>query len=373
MINIVVGSTGADVAEVLARAFERSYTRGQVRLVDSVRALPGGGVAVVPSPRDADLEWLEAFARRPSKIVLLGPLGPAMAAWAGVGLSPLAPRLAEAAACAPAPLHGMAASQAAIAYSDVGLGACSPLRSRHLCRFDFTSEWNNLGYGRIGIGDDPWSIAVAARADHATVVGELVLDDGMRAGAVATVRDTPTASILWFARPVGPVDGADWRIVEAFISDYRGDALPCRPHLRDIPHGAAAAVTMRLDCDEDIAIRPAAARPLPRAGCPAVGRGHDRPAGILRQCGPARGRQTGRRIDPLALVDPSAQLGRQRRGGGGGGDRVQGLARIPRAGSRASAMRSRRFTRIRPMCRRRWRVRDTRASSAERSATTRST
>jgi len=258
MINIVVGSTGADVAEVLARAFERSYTRGQVRLVDSVRGLPGGGIAVVPSPRDADLEWLEAFAHRPSKIVLLGPLGAATAGWAGVGLSPLAPRLAEAAACAPAPLHGMAASRAAIAYSATGLGACSPLRSRHLGRFDFTSEWNNLGYGRIGIGDDPWSIAVAARADHATVVGELVLDDEVRRGAVGTVRDTPTASILWFARPVGPVDGADWRIVEAFISDYRGDALPCRPHLRDIPHGAAAAVTMRLDCDEDIA----SARPL---------------------------------------------------------------------------------------------------------------
>ena len=257
MINIVVRSTGADVAEVLARAFERSYTRGQVRLVDSVRALPGGGVAVVPSPHDADLEWLQAVARKPSKIVLLGPLGPAMAAWAGVGLSPLAPRLAEAAACAAAPLHGMAASRAAIAYADAGLGASSPLRSRQLCRFDFTSEWNNLGYGRIGIGDDPWSIAVAARAEHATVVGELVLDNGMRAGAVATVRDTPTASILWFARPLGPVDGADWRIVEAFISDYRYDTLPCRPHLRDSPHGAAAAVTMRLDCDEDIAtVRP---------------------------------------------------------------------------------------------------------------------
>jgi len=256
MINIVVGSTGADVAEVLARAFERSYTRGQVRLVDSVRALQGGGIAVVPSPRDADLEWLEALARGPSKIVLLGPLRPATAAFAGIGTTPLE-WLTEAAACAPAPLHGMAASRAAIAYCDVGLGASSPLRRRHLCRFDFTSEWNNLGYGRIGTGADPWSIAVVARPDDATVVGELVLDGEMLRGAVATVRDTPTASILWFARPVGPVDGADWRIVEAFISDYRNETLPCRPHLRDIPHGAAAAVTMRLDCDEDIAsVRP---------------------------------------------------------------------------------------------------------------------
>jgi hypothetical protein len=256
MINIVIGSTGADVAEVLARAFERSYTRGQVRLVDSVRGLTLGDVAVVPSPRDTDLAALEDFARKSSKLVLLGSLGPAIAAWAGLSLDPLEPRLAAAAACAGAPLHGMAESRAVVAYAPTGLGAASPLRRRHLCRFDFTSEWNNLGYGRIGIGDDPWSIAVAARTDHATTVAELVLD-GVSRGAVATVRDTLAASILWFARPVGPIDGADWRVIEAFISDYRRETLPCRPHLRDIPHGATAAVTMRLDCDEDIAsVRP---------------------------------------------------------------------------------------------------------------------
>jgi hypothetical protein len=75
---------------------------------------------------------------------------------------------------------------------------------------------------------------------------------------VVTVRDFPSSAILWHARPVGPIDGADWRVIEAFISDYRQAELPCRPLLRDIPHGATAAVTMRLDCDEDIA----SSRPL---------------------------------------------------------------------------------------------------------------
>jgi len=68
----------------------------------------------------------------------------------------------------------------------------------------------------------------------------------------------PFGSVLWFARPVGPVDGQDWSVVETFISSHRPDELPCRPYLRGIPHGFGAAASMRLDCDEDIA----SARPL---------------------------------------------------------------------------------------------------------------
>jgi hypothetical protein len=47
-------------------------------------------------------------------------------------------------------------------------------------------------------------------------------------------------------------------VIEAFLSSYRKEDLACRPFLRDIPHDFGAAVTMRLDCDEDIA----SARPL---------------------------------------------------------------------------------------------------------------
>ena len=64
--------------------------------------------------------------------------------------------------------------------------------------------------------------------------------------------------MLWFARPTGPIDGLDWTVIESFVSAYRAGELPCRPYLREIPHGYGAAVTMRLDCDEDIA----SARPL---------------------------------------------------------------------------------------------------------------
>jgi hypothetical protein len=258
MIDIVVGSVAAGAAEVVVKAFERSFTRGQVRIADGPRDLSRSGIVVVLAPGDADADWLEAFARKPCKIVLLGNLGSATAALAGISLSPADARLIGMAGCAPAPVHGTAESCAAIAYAAHGFGVSSPLRRRYFCRFDFTNEWNNLGYGRTDVGDGPWSIAVTARPRSAAIVGELVPADDATCAAIATLCDTPTASILWFARPVGPVDGPDWRIVEAFISDHRDGSLPCRPHLRDVPAGVAAAVTMRLDCDEAVA----SARPL---------------------------------------------------------------------------------------------------------------
>ena len=85
-----------------------------------------------------------------------------------------------------------------------------------------------------------------------------VVDGDTRLGTAVALHDTPSGSVLWFARPVGPVDGQDWAVMEAFISRHRAGELPCRPYLRGIPHGFAAGVTTRLDCDEDIA----SARPL---------------------------------------------------------------------------------------------------------------
>lgn len=258
MIDLVFRGDAEPAAEIVGRALERSFTRGQVRIrADRWPAATPGGIVVVLRPSEDDAERLVALGRSGTKIMLLGPLGPKLADLAGIRLSPIGDAVADSAACPPAATYDLSQSAGVIRYADRGVGAASPQRERRLCRFDFTNEWNNLGFGRIGVGDDLWSIAVTARPVTAEVVAELDVA-GRSVGAVATLRDTPTASILWFARPVGPVDGADWRVVERFLSDHRPADLPCRPHLRDVPHGVAAAVTMRLDCDEDIA----SARPL---------------------------------------------------------------------------------------------------------------
>ncbi|MDF3809990.1 MULTISPECIES: hypothetical protein [Rhodopseudomonas] len=237
----------------------RSFTRGQVQAwFRDWPDLAPRSIVVAVSPSDDKADYFGALLDRGAKLILLGSLGPELAKLAGISLSAADAEMIAAAACAPALPNAGSESLGAIRYMDKGLGAASPLRQRRLCRFDFAEEWNNLGYGRIGVGVDPWSIAMTAQPLSAITVAELDCGKPLATGAVATLRDLPSSAILWHARPVGPVDGADWQIIEAFVSHYRHADLPCRPHLRDVPHGVGAAVTMRLDCDEDIA----SARPL---------------------------------------------------------------------------------------------------------------
>ena len=117
------------------------------------------------------------------------------------------------------------------------------LKTRSFERFDFAREWNNLGYGKTETNPhSPWGIA----EPHALESPYLqVLDETHR-------------SILWVNRNVGPIDGFDWRIIEDFISDYRskpsilGEALTCLPVLSEVPAHFTGAITMRIDCDENI-------------------------------------------------------------------------------------------------------------------------
>lgn len=99
------------------------------------------------------------------------------------------------------------------------------LKSRAFKRFDFTNEWNNLGYGEIlSASNAIWSLAEPS-------------------STYAALYEGANTSILWFNRPVGPIDGFDWRIVEEFIEN----PIP------EFPTQYIGAVTMRIDCDEAIA------------------------------------------------------------------------------------------------------------------------
>lgn len=113
------------------------------------------------------------------------------------------------------------------------------LKERSFERFDFAREWNNLGYGRIHANPDSiWGVADLKQ-----------IKDG---NSFVSVFDTPNQSVLWINRPVGLIDGFDWRLIEDFISHYRADDLICLPILSEVPEGYAGAVTMRIDCDEGI-------------------------------------------------------------------------------------------------------------------------
>ena len=127
-------------------------------------------------------------------------------------------------------------------------------------RFDFTDEWNNLGYGAIRGDGSIWGLTQPVHVAAEVELAALMVDD-VPVCSYAALADIEAASVLWVNREVGPCDSFEWRIVEAFISGYRHDVLPCCPVLSEIPAGFDAAITSRLDCDEDVE----SARPLWRA------------------------------------------------------------------------------------------------------------
>lgn len=253
MINIVGDQNDRMTTEIMLRAFERSFSRGQVRAVsDYPNSTDRGAVVVAINPDKEAATPLRRLAGNGSKIILFGSLNDAVADVAGVDAVVVDPVLQPMAGCEAAPAGETRASPAMLRYSEIGLGSRSPLRHRYFCRYDFRDEWNNLGYGRIGFGSGRWSIAqVAGCFDRS--VANVEIPGAPSIGAAVTIHDLPRGSVLWFARPVGAVDGQDWAVVEDFVSAYRAGELPCRPHLKGIPHGFAAAVSMRLDCDEDVA------------------------------------------------------------------------------------------------------------------------
>lgn len=136
-------------------------------------------------------------------------------------------------------------------YGDDGLLNSVPYRERHFERFDFTNEWNNLGYGRISNSDDIWSVSQPLTANGTRVLAEVRDADGF-VSVFASITDFDEAAVLFVNRPVSVVDGLDWGMVEQFFAAYRADELVCLPLISDLPKGCKSVVSSRLDCDQSI-------------------------------------------------------------------------------------------------------------------------
>ncbi|MDL2290965.1 hypothetical protein LJC09_02530 [Desulfovibrio sp. OttesenSCG-928-F20] len=129
------------------------------------------------------------------------------------------------------------------------------MRCRPFTRFDYADEWNNLGFGRIRTDASVWSACNGYVPDKAQEIAGIFVRKGegeAYCGSYLSLFDTAEASILWCARPAGPVDSTEWAVVERFISDWRAESMPCLPVLQQTPQGCRCLVTMRLDCDEDL-------------------------------------------------------------------------------------------------------------------------
>lgn len=125
---------------------------------------------------------------------------------------------------------------------------------RSFVKYHFLQEWNNLGYGKTPTDESPWAISKLLPMDTPCKILQTVVDEsGQELGIAMAIFDEIQKSTLWMARPVGPVDGFDWLLMERFFSDYRAEELECAPIIKEIPWGYEAASTMRIDCDEAIA------------------------------------------------------------------------------------------------------------------------
>lgn len=260
MIGVLFNDAAAQAGQLVLSALRRSVTATQARPISrgALCAAADSVIVAVDIPEawgDDLLAWLR---RRPRKLIVFGRVPATLAAHLGLRVdSAFADELVAASRSEPAPAGDMRASRAAVDYTIRAAMLGGDAWHRPFERFDFTDEWNNLGFGAIRCDGSIWSIAQPARAASDAELAGVSIDD-VPACSYAALWDRDTSSTLWFNRAAGPIDSFEWRLVERFLSTHRADALPVHAVLSELPWGHDAAITSRLDCDEDVE----ASRPL---------------------------------------------------------------------------------------------------------------
>ncbi len=261
MIHLLCPGSDEAAASVVGAALHRSCGLGQVLSVCLAQwrnrlRLETPGVLVVINPLEAWSGLMIQSMRHPhAKLIVLGQLPPTLARHLGAEAGAFSVGFKETALCAPAPAYGFAESELHIEYAELGPFPHSPLGKRPFLRYDFTDEWNNLGYGAICTDDSIWAISQQVQLGDENCLARVMLDGrcvGAYAGLWGGLLDTDAGCLLWYNRAVGPVDSQEWRVVELFLAHFAWPERACQPVLSEVPYGFDAAVTMRLDCDEDV-------------------------------------------------------------------------------------------------------------------------
>lgn len=228
MITLLYAPSDCITAEIVAKAFIRSFSKTQVELCIfdvGLKKKFKPGVFVLLNPQNVSLK---SFPKK-SKIIILGKIDTQLADELNIELSDT-------------PFHFL--PESLITYSTIN-DFYFPIESRPLIRFDFPNEWNNLGFGGIKTDDSIWAVAQNAVSQHAVATIE-------KRNTYISLHDFDDKACVWINRQVGLIDTANWHFIEYFVSAHRFSDLISLPYLLDIPVGVEAAVTMRLDCDEDI-------------------------------------------------------------------------------------------------------------------------
>jgi len=255
MIRLWAGVGGRDAGSLVAAALRRSVGMQQVDFGQLGDINCGTAIAVVVSPDETEdlLTWCAVPGR---KLIVLGAL-PAnvVRAVGAVGVAPPDPGLARSSA---AVIGHSSESGLHVRYTALVRSLSGQVWRRPFERFDFADEWNNHGYGAIRADDSIWAAGARLSLPPAAELAFVAASDGVALATYAALLPLGGAHVLWFDRPVGPIDSFEWCLVEHFLAHYAAATHACQPVISEIPFGYDTAITMRLDCDEDAA----SARPL---------------------------------------------------------------------------------------------------------------
>lgn len=253
MIGVLAPHSATIAADLVTAALVRSLSASQVRRISpaAVESLQPKILLIINPPvewAEMLLGWLESGCR---KLVIFGQLPDPLIEHFKLERTTWPDLPEEWSRSAPAPTYGFSESTGEILYEALAEKFYAGHWRRPMERFDFTDEWNNLGYGAIRADDSIWALADPLVANNACRLASVFVGECNIATYSALFEDTKY-SALWFNREVGPIDSYEWCLVERFLASWRHEELPCNPVLQEIPWGYEAAVTMRLDCDEDI-------------------------------------------------------------------------------------------------------------------------
>jgi len=258
MIGVLYPQPQGHVGQLVLAAFQRSVSTAQacaisMAAIDTVSIL----VAVnVPDSWGAQIvEWL-GVAGKGRKLLVFGTVPGTLIAHLGWKVQDRPSQLSDASRSSAAPQFGCSESAASVIYGEAAKSLGGASWRRAFERFDFTDEWNNLGFGAIRDDASCWALSMALDAAGDEIASVHIGQEAVT--SYSALADRGAASVLWINRGAGSIDSFEWRLVENFISGYRSDQLYCQPVLREIPFGFDTAITSRLDCDEDVE----SARPL---------------------------------------------------------------------------------------------------------------
>lgn len=259
MIGVIATNHSQYATRLVVAALRRSFSAtqvGQVALGALETIALDTLVAINPdeSVSECLLSWLKSGAR---KLILLGSLPDSIVDTLNIKLCDRPSDFSVSAASQPAAPRQSSSSGIIVQYGPKAAALGAGHWQRPLERFDFASEWNNEGYGAVRADGSIWALATSFCVPPENELASLLLDSEYL-GSYAALFNHGDSSILWYNRAVGPIDSYEWRLVEKFLASWRHEVLPCNPVLHEIPWGYDSAITMRLDCDEDIE----SARPL---------------------------------------------------------------------------------------------------------------